>query len=58
MKQRDLIKMLEDAGYTLIRDTGNHMIFSNPGHRNIPVPRHKEIKENLAKAILKQAGIK
>ena len=54
MKQRDLIKRLEEAGYRWIRDDGGHTIYGKPGCRSIPVPRHREINENLAKGILKQ----
>lgn len=58
MKRRDLIQKLLTAGYTKARDRGDHTIFEKPGSRSIPVPRHREVKESVAKAILKQAGLK
>lgn len=57
MKRRDLIKKLESNGYRLDRDDGNHSIYEKQGGRPVQVPRHREINENTAKAILKAAGI-
>ena len=57
MKRRDLIKKLESNGYRLDRDAGNHSIYEKKGCRPVQVPRHREINENTAKAILKAAGI-
>lgn len=57
MKRRDLIKKLEAAGYRIDRD-GDHTIYEKKGHRSVQVPKHKEINEITAKAILKAAGLK
>lgn len=57
MKQKDLIKMLERNGWFKVREGGNHIIYTN-GKEIEPVPRHKEIAENLAKAIIKRRGLK
>ena len=54
MKRRELIKQLEDAGCALIRHGGKHDWFQNINTKVVQtVPRHNEIKENLAKHILK-----
>lgn len=53
MKQRDLIKKLEDAGFAFERHGGNHDIFRRNNDIE-KVPRHKEINENLAKMILRK----
>ena len=58
MKRRDLIKKLESNGYRLDRDDGNHSICEKDGCRPVQIPRHREINENTARAILKAAGIK
>ncbi len=58
MKRRDLIKKLESNGYRLDRDDGNHSIYEKDGCRPVQVPRHREINENTARAILKAVGIK
>ena len=57
MKRRDLVKRLEAAGYKLDR-TGDHMTFEKEGHRPIQVPNHRDINENTARKILKDAGMK
>lgn len=57
MKRRDLIKRLERAGYQMERDNGDHTIYAKHGSRPIPVPRHRELNENTARAILRAAGL-
>ena len=56
MKRSDLIKALEEQGWYLLRNGGNHDIYTN-GFQKQPIPRHKEVNELLAKKILKRAGI-
>jgi len=58
MKRRDLIKELEANGFRRIRDDGDHTILKAPGMRAVQVPRHREINENTARQILKDAGLK
>ncbi|MTJ09442.1 type II toxin-antitoxin system HicA family toxin [Anabaena sp. UHCC 0253] len=54
MKRRDLIKELEAMGCIFIRHGGNHDWYQNPITKvSQPIPRHREINENLAKHILK-----
>ncbi len=48
MKQRDLVKKLQDGGFVFERHGGNHDIYRR-GNDTEKVPRHKEINENLAK---------
>lgn len=57
MKRRDLIKMLESNGWRLLRSGANHDIYTN-GKQSEAVPRHTEIKEQLAKAIIRRQGLK
>jgi len=57
MKRRDLIKLLEAGGFKLFRDDGPHSIYKALGKPRIPVPRHREIDENTAKQIIKDAGL-
>lgn len=56
MKQRDLIKRLEDGGFVFERHGGNHDIYKR-GNDEEKIPRHREINERLAKAILKKWGL-
>ena len=52
-KQRDLVKKLEDAGFIFERHGSNHDIYVRDEEKE-EVPRHKEIDERLAKAIIKR----
>jgi len=56
MKQRDLIKKFEKAGWWLLKHGSNHDIYTN-GIDIEPVPRHREINERLAQAIIKRRGL-
>lgn len=56
MKRRDLIKLLEKNGWYLKRNGGNHDLYTD-GNRIEPIPRHPEIKERLAKSIIKKLGL-
>ena len=53
MKQRDVIKYLEKLGFKFYRHGGNHDIYVR-GKDIEKVPRHKEINEILARAILRK----
>lgn len=56
MKRRDLVKLLERNGWRLLRSGANHDIYTD-GTRSEPVPRHAEIKEQLAKSIIRRNGL-
>ena len=55
MKFRDLIRKITDEGAVFVRHGGDH-----DWYRNVitgvmqPIPRHREIKETTAKAIIKK----
>lgn len=57
MKQRDLIKKLEAAGFRFERHGSNHDVYVR-GTDEEQVPRHKEVNEILARAILKNGNYK
>jgi len=55
MKRIDLIKKIERNGAALVRHGGNHDWYKNPiTDIYEAVPRHGEIKDNLAKKIIKR----
>jgi len=56
MKQRDLIKKLESAGFKFVRHGSNHDVYMR-GNDKEEIPRHREINERLAKAILRKWGL-
>ena len=55
MKKTDLERILKAAGWEIVRQ-GNHEIWGKDG-KTVPIPRHKEIKENTIRDILKKTGI-
>ena len=57
MKRRDLIKLLKSNGWWLLRNGTNHDIYTN-GKVSETIPRHLEIKEQLAIAIIRRQGLK
>ena len=57
MKRKDLIKKLTQNGWYFKRDGGNHEIWTD-GKNTEPIPRHKEINEQLAKDIIRKHGLK
>jgi predicted RNA binding protein YcfA (HicA-like mRNA interferase family) len=45
-------------GCYLVREGGRHSIYTNPANGvNVPVPRHGEIDNRLARQIYNQLGI-
>lgn len=56
MKRKELIKLLEKGGFRFERNGGRHDIYVRSSERE-EIPRHKEINERLAKAILKRRGL-
>ncbi len=57
MKQKDLLKLFFDNGWWILREGANHIIMTN-GQDIEPVPRHKEVTEMLARAIIKRRNLK
>ncbi len=56
MKRRIFIKLLERGGFVFERHGSNHDVYVRGTERE-EIPRHKEINEKLAKAILKRRGL-
>lgn len=55
MKRLDLIRKLEEQGCVFIRHGGKHDWYQNPQTKVCqPVPRHREIKEFLARSIIRK----
>jgi predicted RNA binding protein YcfA (HicA-like mRNA interferase family) len=59
-KAHELIKILEENGFTRISQKGSHIKMQNENNVTIVVPIHKgkDISYGLGLAILKQANIK
>lgn len=56
VKRRDLIKYLENNGFTILREGANHSIYTN-GVMTIPIKRHRQIDRITANELCKQAGL-
>jgi len=57
MKRRDLERKLRRAGCFMKREGGSHSLWVNPCTGVVEaIPRHSEIKEPLARKILKSMG--
>lgn len=51
MKRRELLKLFTNAGWYFLRNGANHDIYTN-GKDNVPIPRHPDINEVLARALI------
>ena len=51
MKRADLTKKLEDGGFVFDRHGSSHDIYIR-GNAKETIPRHRDVDERLAKAIL------
>lgn len=56
MKRTELIKRLVADGFVFERHGGSHDLYVK-GNVRETIPRHREINENLSKAILKRNGL-
>jgi mRNA interferase HicA len=55
LKRVELLKEIEKLGCVFIRHGGKHDWYKNPRTKESqPVPRHNEIKERLARNIIKK----
>lgn len=60
LKAREVIRILERAGYQVDRVTGSHYIMRHPERRGrIPVPFHgrRDIKIGVLRSIIKESGL-
>ena len=57
MKRVDLVRAIERFGCVLVRHGGRHDWYRNPlTGVSQPIPRHREIKEQLARHIIRMLG--
>ncbi|HZY86468.1 MAG TPA: type II toxin-antitoxin system HicA family toxin [Gemmataceae bacterium] len=61
MKVRDIIKLLEQDGWCLVRTRGSHRQFKHPtkpGKVTVPGKLSSDVKSGTHQSILRQAGLK
>jgi len=56
VKRRDLIRYFEKNGFYLLREGGNHSIYTND-KKVVPVRRHRQLDRITANELCKQAGL-
>lgn len=54
---RELVRLLERAGWKNVRQSGSHVIMRKAGRPSVPVPLHRELKRGTLNGILRQAEI-
>ncbi len=58
MKRKELLRYLKTQGCEFVREGASHSWWHNPElNKRSSVPRHSEIKDNLARKICKDLGI-
>jgi mRNA interferase HicA len=58
VKRQELVSHLQRQGCHLEREGGRHSIYKNPANgASVPVPRHAEIENRLARKICQQLAI-
>ena len=57
VSRRELVRHLEQHGFFLRREGGNHSIYCNEKGKMIPVKRHSTFDRVTANALCKQANI-
>jgi predicted RNA binding protein YcfA (HicA-like mRNA interferase family) len=55
----DAVRVLEKAGFYLVRQSGSHMIFKNAEGKRATIPFHsgKELHPKILKSILRDANL-
>ncbi|MBR2071470.1 MAG: type II toxin-antitoxin system HicA family toxin [Phascolarctobacterium sp.] len=57
MKRRELLKLFKNAGWYFLRNGANHEIYTD-GKNQEAIPRHSDVNERLARALIKKWGLK
>jgi len=59
LSSHKLIKILQRAGFKIIRQKGSHVIMMNDKNIRIVIPVHpgEDVKAGLIRAVIKEAGL-
>lgn len=59
LKPEEMVRALQKAGLSVVRETGKHIIMHKQGlRRPIPIPRHvRGLESGLQAKIVKEAGL-
>ena len=56
---REVVRALEKIGYVVDHQRGSHIALrhTDPPHRRLTVPDHREVAKGTLRAIIRQAGL-
>ena len=55
---KEVVRMLEKAGWEKVRQRGSHMILIKPGEiASLSVPNHKEVAKGTLRSLIRAAGL-
>lgn len=56
---REAVKAFGKIGYEVDRQRGSHIILrqTEPPHRRLTIPDHRELRKGTLRAIIRQAGL-
>lgn len=55
---RQARRAFENAGWTLSRQRGSHMVMTKPGKQaNLTIPDHRELDPGLLRGLIRDAGM-
>jgi predicted RNA binding protein YcfA (HicA-like mRNA interferase family) len=56
---REVVKALEKVGYAFDHQRGSHMVIrlTQPPHRRLTVPDHREVAKGTLRAIIRESGL-
>ncbi|MDG6250175.1 type II toxin-antitoxin system HicA family toxin [Methanocalculus sp.] len=59
VKAGRVIKLLEETGFSCVRQKGSHIIMNHPDGRTIVIPDHQgeELGRGILRSIIRQAGL-
>lgn len=60
LKGREVISILQSAGFTVVRTNGSHSIMQKDGHDgtvSVPVHAGKDVKRGTLKGIIRSSGL-
>jgi predicted RNA binding protein YcfA (HicA-like mRNA interferase family) len=55
---KEVVRLLEKAGWEKVRQRGSHMILVKPGEiASLSVPNHKEVAKGTLRSLVRAAGL-
>ncbi len=58
MNSKDLVRLVQQDGWFLVRQTGGHMQFKHPTKHGLVTIPVNNVKKNIELSVLRQAGLR